>query len=157
MRKDINDDVDTSEEFEEATDEMMDKIMSDNAALNAEADDVMKRIPEKKKSDAEIEKELEDTDDKYEVEFSKEYKWGNKKINRLDMSGMCDLTGADGEFFDRTLARLEHAPVNKFKDTTYARLVAQRVTGLPMEFFQQLNIRDMNTLVAKVYIFFLLG
>lgn len=157
MRKNMMNDIDTNEAFDEATDEMMDEIMGEQVSLNADADDVMKRAPEEKKSEADIEKELEDEENKYEVEFLKEYEWEGKKISKLDMSDMCDLTCYDGEYFDRVLARLEHAPANKFKDTTYARLVAQKVTGLPMEFFQKLNIRDMNTLVAKVYIFFLLG
>lgn len=97
----------------------------------------------------------------YTVHFDKEYEFdngdGKKRYKSLDLSGLLDLTTVDGEVFDRMLEKVRHVPANKFKDTTYTKYVAMRVTNLPVEFFNMLSIRDMWKVTAVVYVFFLRG
>lgn len=145
--------------FEVATDAEMDEIMGEQVELEAAADDVMETAPEEKQSEDALEKAAEeDTEgNPFLVEFLREYQWDGAPVKSLDMSGLTELSAADGERFDRVLAKLGHAPANKFNDTTYCRLVAQRVTGLPSDFFKQLDIRDMFIVAAKVYHYFLYG
>lgn len=97
----------------------------------------------------------------YQVTFRREYTFGTEtdtKIYRsIDLSGLLDLTTVDAERFDRIMAKLGHNPVNKFRDTTYTKHVAMHVTGLPVEFFNTLGIRDMLAVTAEVYNYFLFG
>lgn len=103
----------------------------------------------------------EGTDEEEEIpylaEFHKEYDFDGKTYRSLDLSGITDLTTVDGEKFDRIMAKLGHSPENKFKDITYTKHVAMHVTGLSVEFFNMLNIRDMLEITAVVYRYFLLG
>lgn len=97
----------------------------------------------------------------YTVYFDKEYEFdngdGSRKYKSLDLSGLLDLTTVDGEIFDRAMEKERHVPANKFKDTTYTKFVAMKVTKLPVEFFNMLCIRDMWKVTAVVYLFFLRG
>ena len=150
---------DNRENFEVATEEEMDEIMGEQVELEAAADDVMETAPEEKKSEDALEKEAEKEIDSnpFLVEFLREYQWDHEPVKSIDMSGLTELSAADGERFDRVLAKLGHAPGNKFNDTTYCRLVAQHVTKYPADFFKKLDIRDMFIVIAKVYNYFLYG
>lgn len=133
------------------------ETMASQAELEAEADEVAstgREVPED--SDA-----VEDGEDKFQVEFFKEYEFYNgvevKKIKSVDLSGLLDLTTIDGERFDRILVKTGHRPPNKFTDTTYCKHVAAYVTKLPIEFFNMLNIRDMLLVMGTVHNYFLFG
>lgn len=118
------------------------------AELEAMADQAAGAVQEEEqKEDAEF----------YRVDFDKEYDFDGKKYSSVDMSGLVNLTTLDGEFFDRVLTALHHVPANKFTDTVYTKHVAMRVTKLPVEFFNMLNIRDMQKVTATVYYYFLKG
>lgn len=127
------------------------------AELLAAADEVASG----RREDVETDMEEEADGNPYEVIFDKEYEFdngdGRKKYPSIDLSGLVDLTTVDGEVLDRILFKLGHAPLNKFKDTTYTKHVAMRVTGLPVEFFNMLSIRDMHKVTAMVYYYFLRG
>lgn len=127
------------------------------AELLAAADEVASG----RREDVETDMEEEADGNPYEVIFDKEYEFdngdGRKKYLSIDLSGLADLTTVDGEVLDRILLKLGHTPLNKFKDTTYTKHVAMRVTGLPVEFFNMLSIRDMHKVTAMVYYYFLRG
>lgn len=131
--------------------------VKERAELLAAADEVASGARE----DTETDTEEEPEGNKYEVVFDKEYEFdnggGRKKYQSVDLSGLEDLTTVDGEVFDRVLTKLGYAPVNKFKDTTYTKHVAMKVTGLPAEFFNMLSIRDMLKVTAMVHFYFLQG
>lgn len=140
------------------TDEEMDELMEE-AELKAESD----MLPEDTVSDEPMsEKEAieavqENDEDQYTVKFLKEYEYEGKKISSVDMKGLDDLTTRDMEVFDRILAKMQHSPADKYRDTTYTKHIAVRVTGLPIEFFNQLKARDMLLVTARVYSYFLYG
>lgn len=131
--------------------------VKERAELLAAADEAASGDREGSAESGEEEQDKED----YTVSFDKEYEFdngdGKKKYKSLDLSGLTELTTIDGEVFDRMLEKTRHAPANKFKDTSYTKYVAMKVTGLPVEFFNMLSIRDMWKVTAVVYMFFLLG
>ncbi len=133
--------------------------MLEQAGLEAEADEVAsagREVPEE-----DMPEEDTDGEDRFKVEFFKEYAFDNgveiKKIKSIDMSGLLDLTTIDAERFDRILIKTGHRPQNKFTDTTYCKHVAAHVTGLPVEFFNMLSIRDMLLVMGTVHNYFLFG
>ena len=133
--------------------------MLEQAGLEAEADEVAsagREVPEE-----DMPEEDTDGEDRFKVEFFKEYAFDNgveiKKIKSIDMSGLLDLTTIDAERFDRILIKTGHRPQNKFTDTTYCKHVAAHVTGLPVEFFNMLSMRDMMFVMGTVHNYFLFG
>jgi hypothetical protein len=107
----------------------------------------------------EIEKETieEDRNGKFFVRFFQKYKYKDKEIEGIDMSGLQDLTARDAQRVDRIMARLGHFPQNKFNDSVYAKHIAVIATGMSLEFFNDLQIRDMLLITAKVNSYFLFG
>jgi len=156
--------INMGQEKTEEREETLDALMA-QAELQAEADNIAsgdrsgaaERLAGQEDEDAAAEAQ----ENPYEVVFDREYSFDNgggvKKYRKLDMSGLPELTTTDGEVFDRVLVKLRHNPANKFNDTTYTKHVAMKVTGLPAEFFNQLNIRDMQKVTAAVYYYFLVG
>jgi len=132
--------------------------MLEQAGLEAEADEVASAGRE---AVEELPEDEADVEDKFKVEFFKEYEFDNgmetKKIKSVDLSGLLDLTTIDAERFDRILIRTGHRPQNKFTDTTYCKHVAAHVTGLPVEFFNTLSMRDMLVVMGMVHNYFLFG
>ncbi len=133
--------------------------MLEQAGLEAEADEVAsagREVPEE-----DMPEEDTDGEDRFKVEFFKEYAFDNgvevKKIKSIDLSGLLDLTTIDAERFDRILIKTGHRPQNKFTDTTYCKHVAAHVTGLPVEFFNMLSMRDMMFVMGTVHNYFLFG
>lgn len=93
----------------------------------------------------------------YICPLTREYEWDGEKIKSLDMSGLMDLRTVDLEFVDMVLAKMGHSPQNKYRDTTFQKHVAMKATGYPVEFFNELSIRDMIIVGSKVFAYFLLG
>lgn len=80
-----------------------------------------------------------------------------KHYEKLDFSGLDDLTGGDLKRIDRMYRRITRgtAAVTKELDLTYIQLVAAEATGLPVELFDELKAKD-STLVEVVVRNFLL-
>lgn len=89
--------------------------------------------------------------------LSREYSLDGKKIDRLDFSKLPDLTTRDLEYADRIVARLQHDPADKYRDTLWVKYIAVRATGLAPDFFNALSMRDMLGIVGVVRTYFLLG
>lgn len=91
----------------------------------------------------------------YTVHLSKTYELEGRKISEVDLSGLEDLTTADGEYIERVMARLNHTPTNKFMDLTYTKHIAMKVTGLPIEFFNALKWKDQQRITSRIAVYFL--
>lgn len=91
----------------------------------------------------------------YVVPLSQTYNFEGKQINEVDLSGLEDLTTADGEYIDRVMAKMNYHPKDKFRDITYAKHIAMRVTGLPVEFFNSLKWKDIQTVTSRISLYFL--
>lgn len=91
----------------------------------------------------------------YIVPLSREYRIMDKIVKEVDLSGLEDLTTLDAQEIDRVMAKMNYSPRNKFRDTLYTKHLAMRATGLPVEFFNMLNIKDMEAITSRVAIYFL--
>jgi len=150
------------------TDEEMDALMEE-AEIEASADRTARDMVEEEEQEDDgpvDEKEAMreagrlakgQNDAWYMCRLTREYEWDGKKIQSLDMSGLLELRTVDLEFVDMVLAKMGHSPQNKYRDTTFHKHVAMRVTGYPVEFFNGLSIRDMIIVGSKVFAYFLLG
>lgn len=98
---------------------------------------------------------LKKEEDELIVKFRKPYKFEDDTFTELDLHGLEDLTG-------RTLTAIEKAfnktGVSSFvpeSTTTYAKIVATKVTGLPAEFFEDLPAAEIqkikNAVVGFLY------
>ncbi|HBA70246.1 MAG TPA: hypothetical protein DCZ40_12950 [Lachnospiraceae bacterium] len=133
--------------------------VKERAALMAEADKVASGNHEQEMENSDTEGGKEQDKNVYEAKFRRAYDFddgsGMKSYSSIDLSGLADLTTTDGEVFDRILAKQMHAPASKIKDTTYTKFVAMKATGLPVEFFNMLSLRDMMEVTAVVAYYFL--
>ena len=118
----------------------------EKAALEAAADNFAKE-----------ETGNEDVNEKipYIIPLSKTYDLEGKKIKEVDLSGLEDLTTADGEYIDRVMAKMNYHPRDKFRDITYTKHIAMKVTGLPIEFFNMLRWKDQQAITSRITVYFL--
>lgn len=123
------------------------KKMNENAELEAAADNAVKN---EKDSIEKINRELS-----YEVELTREYDFDGERIRKVDLSGLKELTTVDGTEIDQVMERMNHEPRNKFRDLTYTKHIAMRVTGLPVEFFNNLIWKDMERIKNRITLYFL--
>lgn len=91
----------------------------------------------------------------YIVTLSKVYDLEGKEIKEVDLSGLEDLTTADGEYIDRVMAKMNYHPRDKFRDITYTKHIAMKVTGLPIEFFNMLRWKDQQAITSRIAVYFL--
>ena len=89
--------------------------------------------------------------------LSKTYKMDGKTIDRINFEGLEELKTKDLEYADRVIARMNHAPDDKFTDVLWNRMIAVRATGLSGSFFNELSSRDMLGVVGVIRQYFLFG
>lgn len=130
-------------------------------------DEKMESMNEETENDAELEAasdsasadniEEEDLNAKipYTVPLSKEYKLDGEIIKEVDLSGLEDLTTIDGQELDRVMAKMNYRPKDKFRDILYTKHIAMRASGLPIEFFNSLSLKDMQAITSRVAVYFL--
>ena len=123
------------------------KKMNENAELEAAADNAVKNEED---SIEKINRELS-----YEVELTREYDFDGERIRKVDLSGLKELTTVDGTEIDQVMERMNHEPRNKFRDLTYTKHIAMRVTGLPVEFFNNLIWKEMERIKNRITLYFL--
>lgn len=100
---------------------------------------------------------LEDINSKlpYVIPLSKTYILDGREISEVDLSGLENLTTADGEYIDRVMNKLNYHPKDKFRDLTYTKHIAMRVTNLPVEFFNALKWKDQQAITSRITVYFL--
>ena len=123
------------------------KKMNENAELEAASDNAVKM---RKTASRKLTENFT-----YEVELTREYDFDGTKIRKVDLSGLKELTTVDGTEIDQVMERMNHEPRNKFRDLTYTKHIAMRVTGLPVEFFNNLIWKDMERIKNRITLYFL--
>lgn len=98
----------------------------------------------------------EEADDEVEmyVKFSKPYVFEDDTYEGLDMSCLENLTTDDLTEIEKKFYKQGIASFNPENTATYAKIVAWKATGLPIEFFNQLPIKDMMKIKSRVVNFF---
>ena len=123
------------------------KKMNENAEHEAAADNAVKN---EKGSIQKITRELT-----YEGELTREYDFDGERIRKVDLSGLKELTTVDGTEIEQVMERMNQEPRNKFRDRTYTKHIAMRVTGLPVEFFNNLIWKDMERIKNRITLYLL--
>ena len=134
--------------------EIMDRAEMDAAVEQAEQNREENHSPEKTVEQQETEA-VESIHKDHVLVLSREYEFDGKKIDRLDFSKLPELTTRDLEYADRILARMQHDPGDKYRDTMWAKYIAVRATGYAPDFFNVLSMRDMLGIVGTVRTYFL--
>ncbi|MCX4271875.1 MAG: hypothetical protein OSJ71_06400 [Acetatifactor sp.] len=129
----------------------MDNEMLDEVESQAEMEAAADFTAEKSRTAEEVNKQIS-----YIVSLSREYDLDGKKIKEIDLGGLEDLTTADAQEVDRVMERMRHHPQNKFRDIMYTKHIAMKVTKLPVEFFNGLLWKDMESVTSRIMIYFLL-
>lgn len=86
------------------------------------------------------------------LKFKKPYTFDGKQYNEVDLSGLEDATAKDLEAVGRILEKQGKGmnPATMEMTMGYAQLLANRVTGLPIEFFKNLPAKEAMALKTTV-------
>ena len=90
-----------------------------------------------------------------EVVFSEPVEFDKKTVEKLDLSGLKNLTGKDMKEIDRMLRSMGHTEHDPELTADGAIHYAARAAGKPLEFFNALPIRDARKVKVKVLNFLL--
>lgn len=86
------------------------------------------------------------------LKFKKPYTFDGKQYTEVDLSGLEDATAKDLEAVGRILEKQGKGmnPATMEMTMGYAQLLANRVTGLPLEFFKNLPAKEAMALKTTV-------
>ena len=95
------------------------------------------------------------TENEYLIKFSKPYIWEGKEYTELDMSGLKSLTIRDAIDAQKRLINDGEAAALMLCETTtaFAREIASKATGKPIEFFKFMPVRVAKTVTSEVQAF----
>lgn len=86
--------------------------------------------------------------------LSRAYKFEGQTYEKLDLSGMEDLTAQDMIDASRYMRRIGFSNMDEEMDLPYALFMASRITGLPIEFFNALKPYDAIRIRGRMLRFF---
>ena len=94
--------------------------------------------------------ETAEVNPKYIVKFKKPYRFEGRDYTEVDLSGLERLTVKDAIEVQRDLFSQQEVAASLLTETTtaFARALAVRATGRPVEFFQQMP-RRLSKLVCR--------
>ncbi len=111
-------------------------------------------MSEEKKETKNEEKEVVTEQKETDLALSKAYKFEGQTYEKLDLSGMVDLTAQDMIDASRYMRRIGFSNMDEEMDLPYALFMASRVTGLPIEFFNTLKPYDAIRIRGRMLRFF---
>lgn len=88
------------------------------------------------------------------VTFSKPYKFEDKSYTEVDLSGMECLTAEDMISASHYLTSKGNVSPTQEMNIEYACFMAGKATGLPVEFFRRLPLKDAVKIKNRVTNFF---
>lgn len=86
--------------------------------------------------------------------LSRAYKFEGQTYEKLDLSGMEDLTAQDMIDASRYMRRIGFSNMDEEMDLPYALFMAARVTNMPIEFFDALKPYDAIRIRGRMLRFF---
>ncbi|MPM92471.1 hypothetical protein SDC9_139606 [bioreactor metagenome] len=86
------------------------------------------------------------------LKFRKPYVFDGKEYTEVDLSGLEDATAKDLEAVGRIMEKKTKGtnPATMEMTMDYAQLLANRITGMPLEFFKNLPAREAMALKTTV-------
>lgn len=103
--------------------------------------------------DALTEEEGMNAADFMDVKLSKPYKFEGKEITELDLNKLEDLTGADMIAINRMMKKRGNTDASPELTMEFAFFAAMQATGLPLEFFYALSMKDSMKVKTRVNYF----
>lgn len=96
--------------------------------------------------------EAEDQEESLILKFRRPYQFEGQEYTELDLSGLEDVTAGTLENIGKILAKKSPGlnPATIEMEMGYCELLAARVTGKPLEFFQRIPGRDAIALKSKI-------
>ena len=133
-----------------------DEMEMDLTAKGGEEEKVIQMEQPEEKGGKAADDTGEDADDEVDmyVKFSKPYVFEDDTYEGLDMSCLENLNTDDLTEIEKKFYKQGIASFNPENTATYAKIVAWKATGLPIEFFNQLPIKDMMKIKNRVVNFF---
>jgi galactose-1-phosphate uridylyltransferase len=96
---------------------------------------------------------IEDEDETFDavVELSQKFKFEGKIIDKIDLGGLATLSAKEGQTIEKLYRKITSG-VNASPELTmdYAMAAASVLTGLPVEFFKSINIKDIVKIKNRV-------
>ena len=96
----------------------------------------------------------EGADDELIIKFRKPYVFDGETSTELDLHGLEDLRGRDLTAIEKAFNKTGVSSFVPESTTTYAKIVATKVTGLPAEFFEDLPVGEVEKIKNAVVGFF---
>lgn len=96
----------------------------------------------------------EGQEDELIITFRKPFGFEGETFRELDLHGLEDLRGRDLTAIEKAFNKTGVSSFVPESTTTYAKIVATKVTGLPAEFFEDLpgkEIRKIKTAVTRFF------
>lgn len=88
------------------------------------------------------------------VKFTKPFHFEDKVYTEVDLGGMANLTAEDMIAASNYLIRKGNVSPTPEMNIEYACFIASRATGLPVEFFRQLPLKEATKVKTRVTNFF---
>ena len=100
--------------------------------------------------------EAEEQEESLILKFRRPYPFEGQEYTELDLSGLENVTAGTLENIGKIMAKKSPGlnPATIEMEMGYCELLAARVTGKPLEFFQRLPARDAIALKSKIVVFF---
>lgn len=96
----------------------------------------------------------EGADDELVIKFRKPYEFDGETFTELDLHGLEDLRGRDLTAIEKAFNKTGVSSFVPESTTTYAKIVATKVTGLPAEYFEDLPVGEVEKIKNAVVGFF---
>lgn len=96
----------------------------------------------------------EGDDDELVIKFRKPYEFEGETFTELDLHGLEDLRGRDLTAIEKAFNKTGISSFVPESTTTYAKIVATKVTGLPAEYFEDLPVGEVEKIKNAVVGFF---
>lgn len=102
---------------------------------------------------ASVEEEENEEVDFMVVKLSKAYKFEGREITELDLNKLKNLTGADMIAINRMMKKRGNTDASPEITLEFAFFAAFQATGLPLEFFYGLDMKDSMKVKTRVNYF----
>ena len=96
----------------------------------------------------------EGQEDELIITFRKPFNFEGETFLELDLHGLEDLRGRDLTAIEKAFNKTGVSSFVPESTTTYAKIVATKVTGLPAEFFEDLPVGEIEKIKNAVVGFF---
>lgn len=99
------------------------------------------------------EKDAKDEEDTLKIVFKKPITWEDETYKEIDLSGLEDLSARDMIQAQRAMEKSGSMNVMPELSLEYACIMASKATGIPVEFFQNLPMKESGRLKNRITTF----